>query len=115
MRVAPCEHDGVTAAGSSKVAEAPGSAHDAFDIAPGITYMDAATYGLPPRGTIAAIGEALDAWAAGTADWVEDWDRPAEGTRAAFAGLVRVPESSVALLPVVSVGVGLVASTLGAG
>jgi selenocysteine lyase/cysteine desulfurase len=77
--------------------------------------MDAATYGLPPRGTIAAIREALDAWASGTADWVEDWDRPAEETRAAFATLVRVPESSVALLPVVSVGVGLVASTLGAG
>lgn len=87
----------------------------AFDIAPGITYMDAATFGLPPRATVAAIKEALDAWAAGTADWIADWDRPAEETRADFASLVRVPESSVALLPAVSVGVGWVASTLGPG
>jgi selenocysteine lyase/cysteine desulfurase len=83
-----------------------------FDIAPGITYLDAATYGLPPRATSAALREALDAWAAGTADWITDWDRPAEETRADFARLVGVPESSVALLPAVSVGVGWVASTL---
>jgi len=102
---------------ADRVAPATASDHAraAFDIASGITYMDAATYGLPPRDTIAAMREALDAWAGGTADWVEDWDRPAEQTRADFAALVRVPESSVALLPVVSVGVGLVASTLGPG
>jgi selenocysteine lyase/cysteine desulfurase len=83
-----------------------------FDIAPGVTYMDAATFGLPPRATTDAIREALDAWAAGTADWIADWDRPAEGTRADFANLIGVPESTVALLPAVSVGVGWIANTL---
>jgi selenocysteine lyase/cysteine desulfurase len=91
---------------------APGDPRGAFDIAPGITYMDAATYGLPPGATVAAMRDALDAWAGGTADWIEDWDRPAEETRADFAALVRVPESSVALLPTVSVGAGWVAATL---
>ena len=87
--------------------------HAEFEIAPGITYMDAATFGLPPRATTAAMHEAIDAWAAGTADWIEDWDRPAERTRTDFAALVGVPESTVALLPAVSVGVGWVAATLG--
>jgi selenocysteine lyase/cysteine desulfurase len=86
-----------------------------FDIASGVTYMDAATFGLPPRACTEAIRGALDAWAAGTADWIADWDRPAEGTRADFAALVGVPEANVALLPAVSVGVGWVASTLGPG
>ena len=49
-----------------------------FDIAPGIIYMDAATYGVPPRATISAMHEALSAWATGTADWIPDWDQPAE-------------------------------------
>jgi selenocysteine lyase/cysteine desulfurase len=97
---APCEHLPVA------------DLKAAFDIAPGVTYMDAATFGLPPHATTVAIRAALDAWAAGTADWIADWDRPAEQTRADFAALVRVPESNVALLPAVSVGVGWIASTL---
>ena len=88
---------------------------ESFDIAPGITYMDAATFGLPPRDTVTAVQEALAAWAAGTADWIADWDRPAELTRADFAALVGVPESSVALLPAVSVAVGWIAATLQSG
>jgi selenocysteine lyase/cysteine desulfurase len=97
---APCEHLLVS------------DLREAFDIAPGTTYMDAATFGLPPRATAAAVHGAIDAWAAGTADWIADWDRPAETTRADFAALVGVPDSSVALLPAVSVGVGWIAATL---
>ncbi|CAN5570319.1 aminotransferase class V-fold PLP-dependent enzyme [soil metagenome] len=84
----------------------------AFDVAAGTVYMDAATYGLPPRATVEAIEAALAAWASGTADWIGDWDRPAEEARADFATLVSVPEADVALLPTVSVGVGWVAQTL---
>ena len=75
----------MTAADATTVADAQRDARGAFDIAPRITYLDAATYGLPPRSTIAAMREALDAWAGGTADWVEDWDRPAEETRADYS------------------------------
>jgi selenocysteine lyase/cysteine desulfurase/molybdopterin-guanine dinucleotide biosynthesis protein A len=91
---------------------APAGPRAAFDLDPDTTYLDAATFGLPPRATVAAMQEALAGWSRGTADWVTDWDRPAEATRASFADLVGVPESTVALHPTVSVGVGLVAATL---
>lgn len=81
----------------------------------GLTYLDSATYGLPPEPTVAAMRGALDAWQAGTADWIADWDRPAEAARATFASLVGATPDRVALLPAVSVGVGLVAATLGPG
>jgi selenocysteine lyase/cysteine desulfurase len=87
----------------------------AFATTPGITYMDAATYGLPPREAITAMHAALDAWAGGRTDWVADWDRPAETTRAEFAALASVPEANVALIPAVSVGASWVAATLGPG
>lgn len=101
-----CHHAGMTTHASQ------GSARDAFEVEAGTTYLDAATYGLPPRDTVAAIERALAAWAHGSADWIEDWDRPAEDARSAFASLTGVPEASVALLPAVSVGTGLVAAAL---
>lgn len=76
------------------------------------TYLDSATYGLPPAPTLRVMREALDAWAAGTADWLEDWDRAGERARAAFAALLGVEASRVALLPATSVGVGVVAAGL---
>lgn len=82
-----------------------------FHPAAGLTYLDTATYGLPPEPTIRVMREALDAWQAGTAGWVE-WDRQSERARAAFAQLIGAPPSRVALLPSVSVGVGMVASAL---
>lgn len=87
----------------------------AFEVAPGTTYMDAATYGLPPRATTDAMRDALERWSGGLADWIEDWDRPAEDARSDVASLMGVPVERVALLPAVSVGVGLVAATLGEG
>lgn len=83
-----------------------------FDPAPGITFLDSATYGLPPEPTRRALTEALDAWTAGTANWVEDWDKVAERARAAFATLIDVSASRVALLPATSVGVGTIAAAL---
>jgi selenocysteine lyase/cysteine desulfurase len=80
---------------------------------PGSTYLDWATYGLPPEPTVRAMRAALDAWQAGTADWIADWDRPAEGARATFGRLVGTGPERVALLPAVSVGAGLIAATLG--
>jgi selenocysteine lyase/cysteine desulfurase len=86
-----------------------------FSPMPGVAYLDSATYGLPPAPTVAAMRAALEAWQAGTADWIADWDRPAEAARASFAALVGTTAERVALLPAVSVGVGYVAAALGPG
>jgi len=82
-----------------------------FHPEPGLTYLDTATYGLPPERTMLVMREALEAWQAGTASWV-DWDRQSERARVAFARLIGVPPARVALQPSVSVGVGMVASAL---
>jgi selenocysteine lyase/cysteine desulfurase len=83
-----------------------------FDPAPGITYFDTATYGLPPRPTIAALHQALDDWQHGTADWVQQWDARGEACRSAFASLLGVDGDQIALVPSASVGVGTVAASL---
>jgi hypothetical protein len=41
-----------------------------FDPAPGSLYLDAATYGLPPRPTVDALDRALRRWLMGEADWI---------------------------------------------
>lgn len=79
---------------------------------PGSTYLDSATYGLPPEPTLRVMREALDAWTAGTANWIEDWDRVGERGRAAFAALLGVDAGRVALVPATSAGVGVVAAEL---
>lgn len=78
---------------------------------PGLTYLDTATYGLPPEPTVRAMRVAHDAWVDGTGRWVE-WDKQSERARAAFARLMSVAAARVALLPSVSVGVGVVAAAL---
>jgi selenocysteine lyase/cysteine desulfurase len=83
-----------------------------FSPEPGTTYLDSATYGLPPEPTLRVMREALDAWNAGSANWIEDWDKVGERGRAAFAALLRIDPGRVALLPATSVGVGLVAAEL---
>jgi selenocysteine lyase/cysteine desulfurase len=92
-----------------------GSVRDLFSPASGIAYLDTATYGLPPEPTVRAMREGLERWQAGTADWVTEWDRPAEEARMSFARILGVGEGDVALLPSVSVGVGTVAASLHAG
>jgi selenocysteine lyase/cysteine desulfurase len=86
-----------------------------FSPEPGIAYLDSATYGLAPVPTIRAMRSALDAWGAGTAEWIADWDRPAEAARASFAHLIGTAPELVSLQPAASVGVGLVAEGLGPG
>jgi selenocysteine lyase/cysteine desulfurase len=84
-----------------------------FAPAPGVAYLDSATYGLPPEPTMRAMRGALDAWQAGAGEWVTDWDRPAEETRVSFGRILGVARETVALIPAASVGVGVVAATLG--
>lgn len=86
-----------------------------FEPADGLTYLDAATYGLPPRPAVAALSEALAAWQRGTARWVDDWDRPAEAARGLFAELIGASPGDIALIPTVSIGTGLVANSLSPG
>src|SRR3990172_7429059 len=83
-----------------------------FSPEPGTTYLDSATYGLPPEPSLRVMGAALDDWKAGRANWIEDWDMAGERGRAAFAALVGIDPGRVALLPATSVAVGLVAAEL---
>lgn len=83
-----------------------------FSPAPDTIYLDAATYGLPPRPTADALHAAADQWQAGTADWVAAWDRRGEECRSAFAALIGVDPRNVALTPSASAGVGTVATIL---
>jgi selenocysteine lyase/cysteine desulfurase len=79
------------------------------------TYVDTASYGLPPRDTVAALEQALAAWSEGDADWRADWDPAGDACRALFARLVHADEAEVALVPAVSVGVALVAAGVRSG
>jgi selenocysteine lyase/cysteine desulfurase len=79
---------------------------------PGVTYLDAATYGLPPASTVDAMERALAGWRSGTARWVDDWDRPADAARGLFAELIGASAADIALIPTVSIGTGLVAASL---
>jgi selenocysteine lyase/cysteine desulfurase len=88
---------------------------DLFDPLPGTVYLDAATYGLPPRPTVEALERALRRWQSGEAEWIEDWDRVGEDCRVLFATLVGADAAEVALIPTASVGIGLVAEGLPAG
>ena len=82
-----------------------------FHPAPGLTYLDTATYGLPPDPTTEAMRRVHDEWVDGTGRWVE-WDKQSERARVAFARLMNVAPARVALLPSVSVGMGVVTAAL---
>ena len=81
----------------------------------GITYLDTATYGLPPRATVEALEAAIRAWQAGTGDWINDWDEPTDQAPLDFATLIGAPADTIATIPAASVGTGLVAGSLGPG
>jgi selenocysteine lyase/cysteine desulfurase len=78
----------------------------------GISYLDTATYGLPPLATVEALEGALRAWQAGTADWQRDWDEPSDQAPRDFATLIGAPPDTIAAIPATSVGTGLVAAAL---
>jgi selenocysteine lyase/cysteine desulfurase len=81
----------------------------------GITYLDTATYGLPPLATVQALEAAIRAWQAGTGDWIRDWDEPTDQAPRDFASLIGAPADTIATIPAASVGTGLVAGILGEG
>lgn len=76
-----------------------------------VVYLNTATVGLPLRRSWLALQAAQDAWRAGTADPVT-YDEPLTAARAAYARLVQVQPSDVAVGSQVSVFAGLVAASV---
>jgi kynureninase len=75
-------------------------------------YLDTASYGLPPLATIAALEQALRGWSDGNVDWQCEWDAIGEECRQLAAPMLGAPSNEIALLPAVSVGVGLISANL---
>jgi selenocysteine lyase/cysteine desulfurase len=104
-----------TTATFQPTATAAEAARSLFAPAPGTTYLDAASYGLPPRPTVEALQGAVLAWQSGRARWLPDWDVLGEECRASYAALIGAAAAEIALVPTVSVGVATVAASLQAG
>jgi selenocysteine lyase/cysteine desulfurase len=79
--------------------------------APETTYLNTATYGLPPRTAIEAFDAALEEWRHGRTQF-HGWDESVGRARRAFARLARVPVDDVAVGGTVSAFAGLVAAAL---
>ncbi|MGI5213595.1 aminotransferase class V-fold PLP-dependent enzyme [Plantactinospora sp. CA-290183] len=77
-------------------------------------WLNTASYGLPPRPGWEALQAALAHWRVGGDSW-EPWDASTHRARSAFAGLVEVPVSDVALGATVSQLLAPVAASLPAG
>ena len=78
---------------------------------PAGTYLNTASFGLPPRPAWDALQAALDDWRTGRTSW-EHWGKATESARGSFARLIGVEASTVAVGATVSGFVGLVASSL---
>jgi len=78
---------------------------------PAGSYLNTASYGLPPRTAWDALQGALEDWRGGRTSW-EHWGVPAEEARASFARLVNVPSETVAIGANVSTFVGQVAASI---
>jgi selenocysteine lyase/cysteine desulfurase len=76
-----------------------------------VAYLNTASHGLPPRAGFDALQAALADWRAGRTSW-EHWGDSTDAARAAFAELVGVAPSQVAVGATVSEFVGLVAASL---
>ena len=76
------------------------------------TYVDSASYGLPPRATVQAVRAALESWSSGTADWVVDWDGAGDICRPLAAEILGARPEEIALIPAVSVGAAVVFAQL---
>ncbi len=79
--------------------------------APEGTYVNTASYGLPPARAWTALQDALADWRGGRTSW-EPWTESTEAARASFARLVGVPVARVAVGATVSGLVGLIAASL---
>lgn len=86
-----------------------GGARTLWEPAPG--WLNTASYGLPPRPAWEALQAALADWRVGRTSW-ETWGEATERSRAAFARLVGVDATRVAIGATVSELVGLVAAAL---
>src|SRR3990170_1286211 len=75
------------------------------------TYLNTASYGLPPRPAWDALQEALEDWRGGRTSW-EHWGIPGEEARASFARIVGVPAETVAIGANVSSSIGLIAASV---
>jgi selenocysteine lyase/cysteine desulfurase len=75
-------------------------------------YLDTASYGLPPAATVAVLRAALDSWAAGSADWVADWDGAGDRCRELVAPMLGAPAAEVSLQPAVSVAAAIAVTSL---
>jgi selenocysteine lyase/cysteine desulfurase len=78
---------------------------------PAGTYLNTASFGLPPRPAWDAMQLALDDWRTGRTSW-EQWGDSTESARRSFARLVGAEPSTVAVGATASGLVGLVASSL---
>lgn len=76
-------------------------------------YVDTANYGLPPRRTVETLRDALVRWGSGSANWLSEWDPAGDECRTLIAPLLGSRSDEIALLPAVSVGVGVIAASLG--
>jgi selenocysteine lyase/cysteine desulfurase len=74
-------------------------------------FLNAATFGLPPRRTVNALQAATAQWAVGRADTVA-YDIPVAAARRSYAGLVGVDPDLVGVGSQVSVFAGLIAASL---
>ncbi|HZB77842.1 MAG TPA: aminotransferase class V-fold PLP-dependent enzyme [Solirubrobacteraceae bacterium] len=81
---------------------------------PAGTYLNTATYGLPPRTAVAELETALDEWRHGRTGF-DGWNESVGRARTAFARLARVDAGSVAIGSAVSGFAGLVAAALAPG
>jgi selenocysteine lyase/cysteine desulfurase len=75
------------------------------------TYLNTASYGLPPARAWTALQDALADWRGGRTSW-EHWGETANLARAAFARLVGAPVDAVAIGATVSGLVGLIAASI---
>ena len=78
---------------------------------PETTYLNTASYGLPPQPAWEALQAALADWHAGRTSW-EHWGESVEAARSAFARMCSVPVEWVAIGANASTMVGLAAAAL---
>jgi selenocysteine lyase/cysteine desulfurase len=78
---------------------------------PAGTYLNTASFGLPPTTAWDALQSALEDWRGGRTSW-EQWGEPGELARGSFARLVNVPVQTVAIAANVSTLLGFVAASI---
>jgi selenocysteine lyase/cysteine desulfurase len=73
-------------------------------------YLDAATYGLPPKAALEALAAAATAWRE-RGSWL-DWEEEGEACRELFARIVGAEPGEIAYVAAASVAAGIVAASL---